>query len=56
MNGRLAKRGDSDFFKISLKRGEVLIGVVDAYGLDAPIDCFLHLFDASGLELVLASE
>ncbi|MEM7391492.1 MAG: hypothetical protein AAF492_04010, partial [Verrucomicrobiota bacterium] len=56
INGRLEKRGDSDFFKVRLKQGRKLFGWVDAYGLGAPIDCFLHVYDDRGLEVALASE
>jgi hypothetical protein len=46
LNGRLETGGDVDHFRISLKKGESLSVRMTAYGLDAPVDAMLHLFDA----------
>jgi hypothetical protein len=56
INGRLAVRGDTDFYKLPLKKGQTLVAHVDAYSLGSPIDPFLHLFGPDGAELTIASD
>ena len=56
INGRLQKKGDTDFFQFHLKKGETLSAKLDGYSLYSPIDAFLHILDPRGYELAVASD
>ncbi|MEL0118873.1 MAG: PPC domain-containing protein, partial [Opitutae bacterium] len=56
INGRLQKKGDTDFFQFHLKKGETLSAKLDGYSLYSPIDAFLHILDYRGYELAIASD
>lgn len=56
INGRLEKTGDTDFFKLPLKRGQTIHASVDGYSLGSLIDPFLHLYDPDGYEIAVASD
>lgn len=56
INGILEKRGDVDFFRVSLKRGQTLHARLEAYSLRTEIDPYLHLIAPDGRELALASD
>ncbi|MEK7675159.1 MAG: group II intron maturase-specific domain-containing protein, partial [Verrucomicrobiota bacterium] len=51
VNGRLAKKGETDSFFIKLEAGQLLVASVVAYRLDYPLDCSLRLLDGEGKEL-----
>ena len=54
--GVLERRGDVDFFRLPLKKGQTLSARLEAYGLRSEIDPYLHLIAPDGRELVLASD
>lgn len=56
INGLLAKSGDTDFFRVHLKRGQTLTASLVAYGLRSLIDPFLHIYDPRGFEAAVASD
>jgi hypothetical protein len=56
LNGILERRGDVDFFRLSLKKGQILGAQLDAYSLRSEIDPFLQLIGPDGQELLLASD
>lgn len=56
VNGRLEKASDFDAWRVTLKRGQVLHARIDGYALRSGIDPFLHLYDATGARLELASD
>ncbi len=56
INGRLQKKGDTDFFQFHLKKGETLSAKLDGYSLYSSIDAFLHILDPRGYELAVASD
>lgn len=51
VNGRLAKKGETDAFVIKLEARQLLVASVAAYRLDYPLDCSLRLLDSTGKEL-----
>ena len=56
LNGKLHKKGDTDFFRIHLEKGQKLSARIDAYSLKSPIDAFIHIFDPKGYEAAVASD
>ena len=53
VNGALAKAGDLDSFRLSLKAGQTLIASLDANtALGSPIDAVLQLVDGAGFVVV----
>jgi hypothetical protein len=56
INGVLAKTGDTDFFRFSLKRGQAISVAMDCYSLRSTVDPFLRLHDPRGYEVELASD
>tara|TARA_Y100001934_G_scaffold82223_2_gene101984 strand:- start:1855 stop:3369 length:1515 start_codon:yes stop_codon:yes gene_type:complete len=56
INGRLEKTGDTDFFKLKLKKGQTIYANVDGYSLGALIDPFIHLYDPDGYDIAVASD
>jgi hypothetical protein len=56
INARLEKSDDSDFYRVSLKKGQQLLVRLDGYSLRSLIDPFLHLYGPSGYPILLASE
>ena len=56
VNGRLGKSGDTDFFKVSLQRGQTISAALDGYRLRSLIDPFIRLHDPRGYEVALASD
>ena len=53
VNGALAKAGDLDTFRLSLKAGQTLIASLDANtALGSPIDAVLQLVDGAGFVVV----
>lgn len=56
VNGRLERKGDSDFYRLELKAGQLLTAALDGYSLRSDIDPFLHLFDPGGNEIAVASD
>ena len=55
VNGVL-KKGDSDFFRIPLEKGQALVAQANAYALGSLIDPFLSLRNPDGHEVALASD
>jgi hypothetical protein len=55
VNGIL-KKEDSDFFRIMLEKGQILVARADAYALGSSIDPFISLLDPSGHEVALVSD
>jgi len=51
IDGRIARPGEVDIFRIDAKAGEELEAEVFARRLDSPLDSFLRLTDAAGHEL-----
>ena len=56
LNGKLNKKGDTDFFRIHLEKGQKLSAKLEAYSLKSPIDAFIHIFDPKGYEAAVASD
>jgi hypothetical protein len=51
VNGRIAKSGDVDVFRVRGRAGERLVAEVMARRLDSPLDGVLQLLDAAGKQL-----
>jgi hypothetical protein len=51
VNGRLSKRGDTDSFRIELKKGQWLIAELEAYRLRSTVDALLQVVDSDGLKV-----
>jgi hypothetical protein len=51
VNGRIAHRGDMQFFRIDARAGEEMTAEVFARRLNSPLDSVLRLTDAAGKEL-----
>ncbi len=51
VNGRIARPGDSGFFRFDGKAGEEIVAEVFARRLGSPLDSFLVLTDAAGRQL-----
>ncbi|MEQ1841436.1 MAG: PPC domain-containing protein [Verrucomicrobiales bacterium] len=56
VNGIFEKRGDVDFFRLTLRKGQTISAQLDSYVLRSEIDPFLHLIAPDGRELALASD
>ena len=56
INGILHTGGDTDFFRIRLKRGQTISARLDGYRLRSLIDPFIRLHDPNGYEVALASD
>ncbi|MFT4688933.1 MAG: PPC domain-containing protein [Verrucomicrobiia bacterium] len=56
INGRLSKTGDTDFFRLKLKKGQTIVASLDGYSLGSLIDPFIHLYDPEGYDIALASD
>ncbi len=56
INGRLIKSEDIDIYRVTLKKGQTLIANLDAYGLRAPMDPYLHLYDPDGTLIILGND
>lgn len=48
LNGRLQKRNDVDAFRVSLKRGQTLVALLDAQSIGSPMDGVLQVVDPTG--------
>ena len=55
INGIL-KKGDSDFFRIPLRKGQTLVAATNAYSLGSLIDPFLVMMGPDGHEVAFASD
>ncbi|MBT6850039.1 MAG: hypothetical protein HOA16_02485 [Opitutae bacterium] len=55
MNGIL-KKGDSDFFRIALRKGQTFVAEMNAYSLGSLIDPFLVMRGSDGHEVAFASD
>jgi len=55
VNGIL-KKGDSDFFRIALRKGQAVVAETNAYSLGSLIDPFLVMMGPDGHEVSLASD
>jgi len=53
VNGRIARTGDRDIFRIDAKAGEEIVAEVMARRLNSPLDSILRLTDAKGKQLAL---
>jgi len=53
MNGRIDRSGDWDVFRFQGKKGEEIVGEVQARRLNSPLDSALRLTDAWGRELAV---
>jgi hypothetical protein len=51
VNGRLSKRGDTDSFRIELKKGQWLIAELYAYRLRSTVDALLQIVDSDGIKV-----
>lgn len=51
INGRLSKRGDTDSFRIDLKKGQWLIAELSAYRLRSTVDALLQIVDSDGIKV-----
>jgi hypothetical protein len=56
INGRLERNGDSDFYRVQLKAGQLFTARLDGYSLGSLIDPFINLFDPRGYEIAVASD
>lgn len=56
INGRLIKSEDIDIYRVTLKKGQTLIAHLDGYGLRAPMDPYLHLYDPAGSLIILGND
>ena len=53
INGRIAKPGDSEIFRIDAKAGDEMVAEVFARRLGSPLDSLLILTDAAGKQLAI---
>lgn len=53
VEGRIARPGTSEFFRIDGRPGEEIVAEVTARRLQSPLDSVLRLFDSSGNELAV---
>lgn len=56
IHGELEKAGDVDGYLVNLKKANPVWIRLDAYSLGAPMDCFLQILDAQGVQLMTASD
>lgn len=56
INGRLVKADDVDIYRVNLKKGQNFIASVESYGLRAPLDPYLHLYDSDGTLIQLGND
>ncbi|MCH9021744.1 MAG: hypothetical protein IID32_03165 [Planctomycetes bacterium] len=56
INGRLIKTDDVDIYRLTLKKGQTLIATLEGYGLRAPMDPYLHLYDPDGALIILGND
>lgn len=56
VNGRLERGGDTDFYRVKLRAGQLLTARLDGYSLGSEIDPFISLFDPRGYEIAVASD
>lgn len=56
VNGTLSAASELDAWRLSLKKGDTLHSLVEAYGLRSPLDPALHLHDASGNRVLVAHD
>ena len=56
INGRLIKADDVDIYSVNLKKGQTFIASVESYGLRAPLDPYLHLYDSEGTLIHLGND
>ena len=51
VNGRLSKRGDTDSYRVPLKKGQWLIAELNAYRLRSTVDALLQIVDSNGIKI-----
>ncbi len=51
INGRLDKAGDVDGYQLSLKAGETLVAMAEAYTLGSPVDVLAHVVNPGGVRV-----
>jgi len=56
INGTLGRRGDTDFFRISMKKGQSISAQLDAYRMRSLVDPFIRVHDPRGHEVALGSD
>jgi hypothetical protein len=56
VNARLEKSGDVDGYTVKLAAGQALVGLVEAYGLGAPVDMIAHIVDDQGTRVMTVSD
>ena len=56
VNARLDKSGDVDGYTVSLKAGQTLHALVEAYALGSPVDVMAHVLDPAGLRVMTMSD
>ncbi|WP_221305411.1 PPC domain-containing protein [Prosthecobacter dejongeii] len=56
VNARLDKSGDVDGYTVTLKTGQTLHALVEAYALGSPVDVMAHVLDPAGLRVLTVSD
>ena len=56
IHGQLDKAADVDGYAVNLRKGIPVLARLDAYALGSPVDCFLHVLDARGAQLMTVSD
>jgi hypothetical protein len=56
VNGRLERGGDTDFYSVRLRAGQLFTARLEGYSLGSLIDPFLVLLDDRGYEVAVASD
>lgn len=56
VNGRLDKAGDVDGYEVSLKSGETLVAMVEAYTIGSPVDVLAHVVNPRGERVATFSD
>ncbi|MES2737609.1 MAG: PPC domain-containing protein [Verrucomicrobiota bacterium] len=56
VNARLDKGGDVDGYTVTLKAGQTLHALVEAYALGSPVDVMAHVLDPAGLRVMTVSD
>jgi hypothetical protein len=56
VNGRISKAGEEDLYRIAVKPGEHIRGVVEAYRLGSTLDGYLMVYDPVGKKLLASND
>lgn len=56
VNAKLGEANDVDHFQISLRKGQTLVAMVEAYSIGSPVDVMAHVLSPEGERLLTASD